>query len=228
MTLLEVKNLNSYYGKSHVVYDVNIGVDQGEIVAIVGRNGVGKTTILKSIMSLVEKKDSKITFKNLDITDLPTYKISRNGIGFIPDRGGVFLDLTVEENFKLAQRKGGYRFEDILDIFPQIKPLLKRKGAHLSGGERRLVGISRALLMSQDLLLIDEPSEGLAPSIVKEIAKILLELKEKGISILFADQNPTFILDVSDRIYVIDNGQVKTKGYRDEITKDLLEKYLSI
>ena len=228
MTLLEVKNLNSYYGKSHVVYDVDIGVNHGEIVAIVGRNGVGKTTILKSIMSLVEKKDSKITFKNLDITDLPTYKISRNGVGFIPDKGGVFLDLTVEENFKLAQRKGGYRFEDILDIFPQIKPLLKRKGAHLSGGERRLVGISRALLMSQDLLLIDEPSEGLAPSIVKEIAGVLLELRKTGISILFADQNIGFILDISDKIYIVDNGQIKAEGYRDEITKELLESYISI
>ncbi len=228
MTILDVDNLNSYYGKSHVIYDLNINIGSGEIVSIVGRNGVGKTTILKSIMSLVEKRNSKITFKGLDITNFPPYKISKIGIGFVPDKGGVFLDLTVEENLRLAFRKGGYNYEEIIELFPEMKPLLKRKGGHLSGGERRLVGISRALLMSQDVLLIDEPSEGLAPSIVKEIANVLLELKKKGISILFADQNVEFILEISDKIYIVDNGQIKAKGCRGDITRELLERHISI
>ncbi len=228
MSMLSVYNLNSYYGKSHVVYDVNLNVDKGEIVAIVGRNGVGKTTILKSIVSLVEKRDSEVIYNDKNITFLPTYKISRLGIGFLPDTGGVFHDLTVEENFRLAIRRGRFSYEFILDLFPQIKQLLKRKGGQLSGGERRLVGICRALLMNQELLLIDEPSEGLAPSIVKEIARIMLKLKNEGISVLFADQNINFIIDISDRIYVIDNGQIKAEGSKDEIDRLQLERYLSI
>lgn len=226
--LLNVENLNAFYGKSQITFDINLYVDKGETVAIVGRNGVGKTTILKSIISLVDKT-GKVTFKNMDITNLPTYKICKSGIGFVPDYGGVFLDLTVEENFKLIKSKEGkFSFDYITQIFPQIVDLMKRKGGQLSGGERRLIGISRALIMNPELLIIDEPSEGLAPIIVKEIERIIVKLKEEGISILLADQHIKFILNVADRIYVVDNGVIKFVGNKKEISKDLLEKYVAV
>ncbi|MFW6081051.1 MAG: ABC transporter ATP-binding protein, partial [Desulfosalsimonas sp.] len=200
---------------------------QGESAVLVGRNGVGKSTTLKSIMGYVDKKDSRITFKGMDITETPPYRIARSGITFVPDHGGVFHNLTVEDNLKVSERKGMFSRDYVYELFPRIKNILRRKGAHLSGGERRMVGIARGLLMNPELIIIDEPSEGLAPSLVKDIAEAITRLEEK-ISLLIADQNLGFVMSIADHIYIMDAGQIKLSGNKHEIRKQDIEKYIAL
>ncbi|KXB09047.1 hypothetical protein AKJ60_01110 [candidate division MSBL1 archaeon SCGC-AAA385M11] len=225
--LLQVESLNAFYGKSQITFDINMNVQQGEVAVIVGRNGVGKTTTIKSILGFVDKKDSKILFKDIDITAIPPYKISKYGMTIVPDTGGVFHNLTVEDNFKLSQQNGYFTWDHIFELFPPIKNLLKRKGAKLSGGERKMVGISKGLLMNPDLLIIDEPSEGLAPFLVRDIASTINRIEE-SISIIVADQNLSFIMSIADKYYIMDGGSIQLSGGKDDIKKEDIEKYLAI
>jgi len=231
--MLELSEVNSYYGKSHILFDVSLGVGKGEVVVLLGRNGVGKTTTLRTIMGLVSKRTGKIVLREeVDLIELPPYRIAKHGVGYVPDYGGVFPNLTVEENLKISIRQSVKRdrifdMEEIFRIFPQLKEFAKRVAATLSGGERRMLGIARGLLLNPDLLLIDEPSEGLAPKIVHDIAETIKTIQEYGVSLLVADQNLPFVEKIADRVYVMDKGEIKLSGKMDELSRQDLERFLA-
>ncbi len=231
--MLELSDVNSYYGKSHILFDISLEVGKGEVVVLLGRNGVGKTTTLRTIMGLVPRRTGRIVFReDIDLIDLPPYRIAKHGVGYVPDYGGVFPNLTVEENLKISIKQSVRRdrifdMEEIFKIFPQLKEFAKRAAGTLSGGERRMLGIARGLLLNPDLLLIDEPSEGLAPKIVHDIAEIINTIQEYGISLLVADQNLPFVEKIADRVYVMDKGEIKLSGKMDELSRQDLERFLA-
>lgn len=225
--ILKVETLNAFYGRSQIIFDIDLSVKKGEASVLVGRNGVGKSTTLKSIMGYVEKKNSRIVFNGQDITGVAPHRIAKSGLTFVPDSGGVFHNLTVEDNFRVSERSGTFSREYVYELFPKIKNILRRKGAHLSGGERKMVGISKGLLMNPELLIIDEPSEGLAPALVKDIAEAINKLEEK-ISLLIADQNLGFVMNIADKTYIMDAGRVKLSGSKHEIRKEDIEKYIAL
>lgn len=225
--VLKVETLNAYYGRSQITFDVDLAVGPGEAAVLVGRNGVGKSTTLKSIMGYVDTKNSKVFFKDQDISKMPPYRIAKSGLTYIPDTGGVFHNLTVDDNLRLSRRDGAFDRDYVFELFPRIKNILRRKGAHLSGGERKMVGIAKGLLMNPDMLILDEPSEGLAPSLVKDIATAINKLEEK-ISLLVADQNLAFVLAIADQIYIMDSGRIKLSGSKDEIKREDIEKFIAL
>ena len=231
--MLELSDVNSYYGKSHILFDISLEVGKGEVVVLLGRNGVGKTTTLRTIMGLVPRRTGRIVFReDIDLIDLPPYRIAKHGVGYVPDYGGVFPNLTVEENLKISIKQSVRRdrifdMGEIFKVFPQLKEFAKRAAGTLSGGERRMLGIARGLLLNPDLLLIDEPSEGLAPKIVHDIAEIINTIQEYGISLLVADQNLPFVEKIADRVYVMDKGEIKLSGKMDELSRQDLERFLA-
>jgi branched-chain amino acid transport system ATP-binding protein len=232
--MLELSDVNSYYGKSHILFDISLEVGKGEVVVLLGRNGVGKTTTLRTIMGLVSRRTGRIFFREeVDLIDLPPYRIAKHGVGYVPDYGGVFPNLTVEENLKISIKQSVrqsdriFDMEEIFKIFPQLKEFAKRAAGTLSGGERRMLGIARGLLLNPDLLLIDEPSEGLAPKIVHDIAEIIKTIQEYGVSLLVADQNLPFVEKIADRVYVMDKGEIKLSGKMDELSRQDLERFLA-
>jgi branched-chain amino acid transport system ATP-binding protein len=225
--ILKVESLNAFYGRSQITFDIDISVKPGEVAVLVGRNGVGKSTTLKSILGFVEKQHSRISFKERDITGLPPYRVAKSGLTFVPDNGGVFHNLSVEDNFRVSERKGVIDRDYVYTLFPKIKDILRRKGAHLSGGERRMVGISKGLLMNPDMLIIDEPSEGLAPFLVDDIASAINKLEQK-IALLVADQNLGFVLKIADKIYIMDSGRIQREGARDEIQRSDIEEFVAL
>jgi branched-chain amino acid transport system ATP-binding protein len=225
--ILKAESLNAFYGRSQITFDIDLVVNPGQVAVLVGRNGVGKTTTLKSIMGYVEKKNSRVFFRNQDITRTAPYRIAKSGLTFVPDNGGVFHNLTVDDNLKVSARTGPFSRDYVYELFPKIKNILKRKGAHLSGGERRMVGMAKALLMNPDMLILDEPSEGLAPSLIKDIAEAINKLEEK-IALLVADQNLGFVLSIADHIYIMDAGRVKLSGTKDEIKRKDIEKFIAL
>ena len=232
MKILELQNVNSFYGKSHILFDISLEVSEGEVVVLLGRNGVGKTTTLRTIMGLVSKATGKILFKGEDILKLPPYKRVKLGIGFVPDHGGIFPNLTVYQNLKLSikqSRSNGriFSLENIFELFPPLKDMTNRLAGTLSGGERRMLGIARGLLLNPELLIIDEPSEGLAPLIVHAIAETIMKIRENGVSVLVADQNLPFVEKIADRVYVMDRGEIKLSGKLSELPREELEAFLT-
>lgn len=231
--MLELSDVNSYYGKSHILFDISLEVGKGEVVVLLGRNGVGKTTTLRTIMGLVSRRTGKIVFREkVNLIELPPYRIAKHGVGYVPDYGGVFPNLTVDENLKISIRQSAKRdrifdMEEVFRIFPQLKEFAKRAAGTLSGGERRMLGIARGLLLNPDLLLIDEPSEGLAPKIVHDIAEIINTIQGYGVSLLVADQNLPFVEKIADRVYVMDKGEIKLSGKMDELSRQDLERFLA-
>jgi branched-chain amino acid transport system ATP-binding protein len=225
--ILKVEALNAFYGRSQITFDIDLAVRSGEVAVLVGRNGVGKSTTLKSILGFVEKQNTRILFKDEDITRISPHRIAKSGITFVPDNGGVFHNLTVEDNFRVSERGGVFTRDYVYDLFPRIKNLLRRKGAHLSGGERRMVGIAKGLLMNPEILIIDEPSEGLAPFLVNDIAAAVNQLEEK-IALLVADQNLGFVVSIADKIYIMDSGRIQRSGSREEIRKEDIEAYIAL
>jgi len=230
MKILELQNVDSFYGKSQILFDVSLEVDKGEVVVLLGRNGVGKTTTLRTIMGLVSKITGKILFKGEYILKLPPYKRAKLGIGFVPDHGGIFPNLTVYENLKLSIKQsrsdGIFNLEKIFGLFPNLKYMTNRRAGTLSGGERRMLGIARGLL-NPDMLMIDEPSEGLAPSIVHAIAETIIEIRKNGVSVLVADQNLPFVEKIAEKVYVIDKGEIKLSGRLSELSREKLEAFLA-
>ncbi len=227
---MELQNVDSFYGKSQILFDVSLEVDKGEVVVLLGRNGVGKTTTLRTIMGLVSKITGKILFKGEYILKLPPYKRAKLGIGFVPDHGGIFPNLTVYENLKLSIKQsrsdGIFNLEKIFGLFPNLKYMTNRRAGTLSGGERRMLGIARGLL-NPDMLMIDEPSEGLAPSIVHAIAETIIEIRKNGVSVLVADQNLPFVEKIAEKVYVIDKGEIKLSGRLSELSREKLEAFLA-
>lgn len=234
-TVLYVDQINTFYGQSHVLQEVSLFIREGEIVSLLGRNGVGKTTTLRSIIGLTPPRSGKILLRNIDIVGKPPYQIAQMGIGYMPDDRRIFPDLTLFENLELARRlskKGrvSWTFEKIYNLFPAFIELKERKGIHLSGGEQKMLAIARALMKNPDLLLLDEPSEGLAPLIVLNLIEVITSIRREGVTILLADQNLKFCRRASDRGYILEKGMVQYHGLMEEIwqNKEIVKKYLVI
>src|SRR6187401_65697 len=208
--LLDVKGLNAWYGESHVLHGVDFEVRAGEVVTLLGRNGAGKTTTLKSIMGMLSRREGSIVFEGRETVGLPSHRIARLGIAFCPEERGIFASLNVQENLLLPPRvqAGGLALEAIFDLFPNLKDRLRSPGTKLSGGEQQMLAIGRILRTGARLLLLDEPTEGLAPVIVQQIGRTIARLKGEGFTILLVEQNFRFAATVADRHYVMENGRV--------------------
>jgi branched-chain amino acid transport system ATP-binding protein len=208
--LLSVRGLNAWYGESHVLHGVDFDIRAGEVITLLGRNGAGKTTTLKSIMGMVEKRSGSVMFQGSEIVALPSNRVARLGIALCPEERGIFSSLNVEENLLLppAVAPGGLPLERIYELFPNLKERLKSQGTKLSGGEQQMLAIGRILRTGAKLLLLDEPTEGLAPVIVQHIGRTIERLKHEGFTILLVEQNFRFAATVADRHYVVDHGRV--------------------
>ncbi|MBI5967197.1 MAG: ABC transporter ATP-binding protein [Deltaproteobacteria bacterium] len=222
--MLEVTDIHTYYGTSHVLFGLSLKVKECELVALLGRNGAGKTTTLRSIMGTTPPQSGSIKFQGQEISTYPPYSIARLGIGFIPDNKRIFPDLTVRDNLQIAARNrrdrgGGWTISRVYELFPALKNLEKRTGAHLSGGEQQMLAIGRALMGNPLLLLMDEPTQGLAPLLVRHLGEQVMKLTEEGVAVLLSEQNVAFTSWVSERAYIIDHGAIRHEGP----TKDLLE-----
>jgi branched-chain amino acid transport system ATP-binding protein len=223
--ILEVKDIYTAYGLSQILFGVSLKVKRGEVVSLLGRNGVGKTTTLRSIMGLTPPRSGSIKFKGEEIAGKPPYQIARIGIGSVPEDRRIFPDLTVWENLDVAiksSREGGptWTMERVFELFPALEPLQNRRGGFLSGGEQQMLTIARALMGNPELLLLDEPSEGLAPVVVKHLGGQISRLREEGMTILLCEQNFRFSLDLSDRLYILEKGEVRYEGSMAEFVND--------
>jgi len=227
--LLEVKDVHSYYSLSHILNGISFDLSSGELVMILGRNGAGKSTTLKTIMGLVPAADGTITFKGKDITGFKPHSICREGVAYVPETRDIFSLLSTLENLEIAHRKGSdWTTGKVFERFPALAAIKERRGAHLSGGEQQMLAIARALMSGPELILLDEPSQGLAPLIVKAILGMLEELKREGISVLLVEQNFNWAAPLTDRAYVIDQGRIVFSGKLDELINDreLMNRYL--
>ncbi|PSH65554.1 ABC transporter ATP-binding protein [Phyllobacterium brassicacearum] len=209
-TLLSVRDLHAWYGEGHALHGINLDIHQGETVTLLGRNGVGKTTTLRSIMGIIRKRTGTINFEGKDMMRVPLHRTAHAGIGFVPEERGIFATLSVDENLNLPPivAKGGMSIAEIYDLFPNLKERRNSPGTKLSGGEQQMLAIARILRTGVKLLLLDEPTEGLAPVIVQRIGEVLVTLKQRGMTILLVEQNFRFASKVADRFYVVDHGRV--------------------
>ena len=209
-TLLKVDNLQAWYGESHILHGVGFEVGKGELVTLLGRNGAGKTTTLRSIMGIVEKRTGSVTFEGTETVGRPSDAIARLGIAYCPEERGIFSSLNVEENLLLPPviRPGGLSLDEIYKLFPNLQERRKSQGTKLSGGEQQMLAIGRILRTGSNLLMLDEPTEGLAPVIVQRIGEIIRQLKSRGFTILLVEQNFRFAAAVADRHYVMEDGHV--------------------
>jgi branched-chain amino acid transport system ATP-binding protein len=208
--MLEVRGLNAWYGESHILHGVDLDVREGEVVTLLGRNGAGKTTTLKSVMGMVGRRQGSIKFRNSELIHLPSNRIARLGIAFCPEERGIFASLDVEENLLLPPQvaPGGLPVEEIFRLFPNLRERLHSQGTKLSGGEQQMLAIARILRTGAKLLLLDEPTEGLAPVIVQQIGAMIRQLKQQGFTILLVEQNFRFAQKVADRHYIVEHGRV--------------------
>jgi branched-chain amino acid transport system ATP-binding protein len=213
--LLEVDELYTSYGLSRVLFGISLEVRVGECVCLLGRNGVGKSTTMRSIMGLTPPQSGRVRFRGRDMTGQAPYRVARAGLGFVPEDRRIFADLTVWENLDVARRaagSNGFTLERVFDLFPKLRELTGRQGGHLSGGEQQMLTIARTLMGNPQLLLLDEPSEGLAPIVVDHLRDQIARLKHEGLTILLAEQNTEFSLSLADRVYVLEKGSLKFSG----------------
>jgi branched-chain amino acid transport system ATP-binding protein len=208
--LLAVRDLHAWYGEGHALHGVDLDVRRGETVTLLGRNGVGKTTTLRAIMGLIRKRTGSVIFNGKDLIRLPLHRVAHQGIGFVPEERGIFATLTVDENLILPPvvAKGGMSVEEIFELFPNLKERRNSQGTKLSGGEQQMLAIARILRTGVEMLLLDEPTEGLAPVIVQRIGELLATLKKRGMTILLVEQNFRFAARIADRFYLMDHGKV--------------------
>jgi branched-chain amino acid transport system ATP-binding protein len=232
--LLEVEDVYTAYGLSRVLFGISLHIDQGECVCLLGRNGVGKTTTLRSVMGLTPPSAGHVRFKSRDITGWRPYRIARAGIGFVPEDRRVFAELSVWENLEVAQRAaarpGRFTIDGVFKLFPVLRELRNRQSGLLSGGEQQMLTIARTLMGNPEVLLLDEPSEGLAPLVVKALLAQITELKAQGLTILLAEQGVEFSLALADRVYVLEKGAVRFTGAAAVLKSDraLLDQLVSL
>jgi len=233
--MLEVKAVHTFYGLSHILFGVSFDVSEGEIVCVLGRNGAGKSTIMRSIMGLTPPRQGTVLFKGKNITGIKPYLAARMGIGFVPDDRRVFADLTVGENLEISARQGSGKLEAwdknrVYSFFPPLRHIDSRKSGFLSGGEQQMLTIGRTLMTNPEFLLLDEPTEGLAPLLVSQLEDQILALKEAGLTVLLAEQNQRTALRLSDRGYIIDNGVIRYHGSIEALrdNEEVRRKYLLV
>lgn len=230
--LLEVQGLNAWYGESHILHGVDMTVGEGEMITILGRNGVGKTTTLRTITGIVRARKGKISFAGTDMMQVPLHKTAHKGIGFVPEERGIFSTLTVSENLLLPPvvAPGGMSLDEIYELFPNLYERRASSGTKLSGGEQQMLAIARILRTGVRLLLLDEPTEGLAPVIVQRIGEVLTALKERGMTIVLVEQNFRFASRIADRFYLMDHGQMVSEFPVGELPQrmDVLHKVLGV
>jgi branched-chain amino acid transport system ATP-binding protein len=210
--MLDVEAIHTYYGDSHVLHGVSLRVGAGEAVAVLGRNGAGKTTAIRSIVGFTPPRAGRVVFEGQAIERWPAYRIARRGLALVPQGRRIFAPLSVRENLLLGARAPGFTLERIYALFPRLRERAQQSGGTLSGGEQQMLAIGRALLTNSRLILLDEPSEGLAPMVVREIGRILLALKAERLSLLLVEQNYHLALRVADRVYVMNKGQIVWEG----------------
>jgi branched-chain amino acid transport system ATP-binding protein len=219
--ILQVENIDTFYGLGHILHRLSIGVEDGEVVALLGRNGAGKTTTLRSVTGLTPPRSGEIRYKGRNIVGLDPHKISQIGIALVPETRGIFSYLTARENLSIAQRpRSRWQLETVLERFPTLRERLNHKGRELSGGEQQMLAIARALLTGPELLLLDEPSQGLAPLVVDAVMNTVRALKSERVSMLLVEQNAEMALQLADRVYVIDHGTVVFEGTPERLRAD--------
>ena len=231
--MLKIKNLHSYYGKSHILQGINLFIDEGEIVSLLGRNGVGRSTFIKSIMGMV-KSEGSILFNNKEILGRSIHEIANLGIGYVSENRDIFPDLTVQENLELGKKENKYgikwNIEELFDLFPNLKNRIDVQGGVLSGGEQQMLTICRSLMGCPKLMMIDEPTEGLSPQMVNNVEVLLKKISEKGVSILLVEQKLTIAFNLSQRLYVMGQGKVVFEGKPKEIENnhEIIKEWLEV
>ena len=232
---LSVSGLNAHYGPAHILFDVGFEVGDGEVVAFLGRNGAGKSTTFRSLVGLVPRREGKILFRGADIAARPTHEIARAGLGYVPEDRRIFTDLTVEENLAVGlqpPRPGAPTWtpERLYALFPNLAEMRRRPGGRMSGGEQQMLTIARTLMGNPSLVLLDEPSEGLAPKIVEQMADAILAMKREGLSVLLSEQNLHFARLISDRAYIIETGRIRFGGTLAELEAqpEIRDAYLAV
>jgi len=233
--ILEINNIDTYYGQSHVLQGISLSIEKGEVVSLLGRNGVGKSTTLRSIMGLTPPRKGSIKFQGEEIAGKKPFEIARLGIGYVPDDRRIFPDLTTFENLEIARRMsakkhGHWNIDTVCDLFPVLRELGSSKGAHLSGGEQKMLAVGRALMKNPELILLDEPAEGLAPLVVAALSKAIREIRDTGVTVFLADQNVRFCRKTAGRGYIIEKGSIQ---YQDEMknileNEEIVKKYLTV
>ena len=229
--MLSVNGIHTYYGLSHILFDVSLTVSKGEVVGLLGRNGAGKSTTMRSILGLTPPKKGTITYNGKDITGRKPYLLVRDGIAYVPDDRRVFADLTVDDNLEIPfNRDNEWTKERVYGLFPALAEIKSRRAGNLSGGEQQMLTVARALMTSPELLLLDEPTEGLAPLIVRDLEEQILKLRDVGISIFLSEQNVKSALKLANRVYVIDNGHIRFAGTVAELeaNEEIKKKYLMV
>jgi branched-chain amino acid transport system ATP-binding protein len=218
---LEADTLQTYYGKSHILHGVSLKVAEGKITALLGRNGAGKTTTLRSLMGLTPAREGRVTIFGKDTTRWPAYRIAASGVGYVPEGRRIFANLSVEENLKVPlEREGKWTLERAYELFPRLAERKLSRGRQLSGGEQEMLSIARALLLNPRLLILDEPSQGLAPLVVREVFQIVAQMRGEGISVLLVEQNARMSLEIADHAYVLDDGAIVHSGPASELAAD--------
>jgi branched-chain amino acid transport system ATP-binding protein len=221
MTPLKVEGVQTFYGKSHILHNVGLTVNEGEIVVLLGRNGAGKTTTLRSIMGLTPPRSGSVRLFGVDATRMSPYQVAALGVGYVPEGRKIFANLTVEDNLRVpVARPGAWDIKRVFETFPRLAERRDNRGRQLSGGEQEMLSIARALLLNPKLLLLDEPSQGLAPLIVKEVFQIIQTMRKEGISVLLVEQNVRVSLAIADRAYVLDDGAIIYGGSAAELAND--------
>ena len=236
MALLEMSHVETYYDDSHVLFDLSLTVESGEVVCLLGRNGAGKTTTVRSIVGLTPPRAGRITLRGQDLVGLPPFRIARRGIGFVPEDRRVFFNLTVQENLEVARKTWGngaasaWTPERVYELFPILRERRRQAGGTLSGGEQQMLTIARTLMGNPEILLLDEPSEGLAPLVVDNLRQQLGHLKASGLTIVLAEQNVRFVSELGDRVYILEKGMVRYQGSMAEFLADeqVRQAYLAV
>lgn len=218
---LEADTLQTYYGKSHILHGVSLKVAEGKITALLGRNGAGKTTTLRSLMGLTPAREGRVTIFGKDTTRWPAFRIAASGVGYVPEGRRIFANLSVEENLKVPlEREGKWTIARAYELFPRLAERKLSRGRQLSGGEQEMLSIARALLLNPRLLILDEPSQGLAPLVVREVFQIVAQMRGEGISVLLVEQNARMSLEIADHAYVLDDGAIVHSGPASELAAD--------